>query len=60
MRYIAAITACVAEGVLWATISVVVFGWERGGGAIPMVILFAVMGFTWRRITRRTKAEGDS
>ena len=53
MKYVLAILACAGLYVLYAVIAAGVLGWKHGGGAIPILILLAVMGVTWRAITNR-------
>ena len=53
MKYILAILACAGLFILYAVLGEAVFGWEHGGGAIPMLILFAAMGAVWRAITKK-------
>jgi len=56
MKYFLAILACGAEIIAYAVIGALL-GWKRGGGIIPMLILFAAIGWTWRNITKSKKAE---
>ena len=53
MKYVLAILACAGLFILYAVLGAAVFGWKHGGGAIPMLILFAAMGATWRAITKK-------
>ena len=55
MKYLIASAACFAIFVIYALIGAVM-GWKHGGGAIPMLIFFAVVVATWRAIT---KEKGD-
>ena len=57
MKYILAIFVCFIELAAWSLIGVMVFGWKHGGGVIPMVILLAIVGATWRAITKSTNEE---
>ena len=61
MKYVLAILACAGLFLLYAVLGAAVFGWKHGGGVIPMLILFAAMGATWRAITknRNTPKVGD-
>jgi hypothetical protein len=52
MRYLLAIIACVIIWVLYIALGSALFGWEHGGGAIPMIIMFGIMAFTWRAIVK--------
>lgn len=56
MKHVIAIVACVAEGIAYAVIGALL-GWRHGGGIIPMMILFAVWGVTWRTITKLKQPE---
>lgn len=58
MDYVLAILACAGLFILYAVIGAAVFGWKHGGGAIPMLILLAAMGATWRAITKKHEPEG--
>ena len=53
MKYVLAILACAGLFILYSVLGVTVFGWKHGGGAIPMMILLAAMGATWRAITKK-------
>lgn len=57
MKYVMAILACAGLFILYTILGAVVFGWKHGGGAIPMLILFAAMWATWRAITKERKPE---
>lgn len=35
---------------IYQILAVVVFGWENGGGALPLTILMAVLVFVWQTI----------
>ena len=52
MRYIVALLACFVIFVVYAVIADIM-GWKAGGGAIPMLILFAAFVGTWRAITKK-------
>ena len=52
MKYVLALAACFGLFVLYAIIGGVM-GWKHGGGAIPMLILFAAMAGTWLAITKK-------
>ena len=59
MKYVLAILACAGLVVLYAVLGAAVFGWKHGGGVIPMLLLLAAMGATWRAITKnRDKTQG--
>ena len=60
MRYVLAVLACVVVFVAYVLTGAAVFGWERGGGVIPMLILFAVVGAIWRKMTIRKTIESTS
>ncbi len=49
-KYILATVACGAIFLLYV-IACVFFGWERGGGLIPMLIFFGAVTATWKAIT---------
>ena len=51
MKYVLAISACVGIFITYAIIGAAL-GWRHGGGLIPMLILFAAIGATWRKITK--------
>ena len=51
MKYVLAILACVAICIIYVVIGAGL-GWKHGGGVIPMLILFAAIGATWRGITK--------
>lgn len=41
---------------IYQILAVVVFGWENGGGTLPLAILMAVLVFVWKTIVNY---EGD-
>lgn len=49
MKYIIALIACGAAIFFWAVLSVAV-GWERGGGIIGMLFMWAIVAGIWRTI----------
>jgi hypothetical protein len=53
-KYFLAILACFGVVVAYILIGAGVFGWEHGGGVIPMLILFAALGAIWRKMTKST------
>lgn len=53
MRYTWAILICGGIVVAYLLIGAAVFGWEHGGGIIPMMILFAAVGAIWRKTTKQ-------
>lgn len=59
MKYVIAVVACFAEAILYALIGALL-GWKHGGGIIPMIILFAIWGVTWKAITKRDTSEQKS
>lgn len=58
MKYLIAICACAAEGIVYAIIGASL-GWKNAGGLIPMLILFAIWGATWTAITKKGTPEGE-
>ena len=58
MKYLIAISLCCTEIFLYAIIGALL-GWKHGGGFIPMFILIAVLGLTWRVITKKPAASTD-
>jgi hypothetical protein len=50
-----AIAACAGEAFAYAPVGALL-GWRHGGGVIPMVILFGILGATWRAITKHTSS----
>lgn len=59
MKYVMAVLACLALVFLYALLGATVFGWRRGGGFVPMIILFALIGATWRLITKSGDSENN-
>ena len=53
MRYLVASIACLCLVLIFATVRVFVFGVADQPGAVPLVILFALMLLTWRAITKK-------
>lgn len=53
MRYVAAIVACLALLLIFAFLRVAVFASVEQPGAIPLLVLFALMVLTWRAIVKR-------
>ena len=58
MKYVLALAACFGIFVVYAIIAGVM-GWKHGGGAIPMLILFAAIVGTWRAITKKDDEIND-
>jgi len=54
MKYGLAVLACIGIFFVYAMIGAAL-GWRHGGGVIPMLILFAILGATWRGITKSGK-----
>ena len=50
VRVFFAIIACAGIYLAYVIIGVIL-EWKRGGGAIPIMIMLSLMGFTWRAIT---------
>ncbi len=50
MRYVYAIAACIGLFIVYAVIGGIM-GWKHGGGAIPMILFFTAILWTWRAIT---------
>lgn len=50
VRIILALLACFGIFFVYGMIGVI-FGWKHGGGFIPMLIVFSLVGVTWRAIT---------
>ncbi len=46
MKYVLAVAACFGIFVVYSIIAGIM-GWKSGGGAIPMMILFAALIGTW-------------
>lgn len=57
IRFFLAFFACAAEFILYSIAGTLLLGWENGGGVIPMLILFAVMGVTWRAVINHGSIE---
>lgn len=51
MRYFVAVAVITVEFFLYSILGAAL-GWKHGGGAIPLIILVAVMGATWSAITK--------
>lgn len=52
MKYLLALAACFGIFAVYAVIASVM-GWKHGGGAIPMLFMFAALIGTWRAITKK-------
>ncbi len=50
VRILLALIACFGVYMLYVIIGVAL-GWKRGGGMIPVLVMLACMGYTWRAIT---------
>lgn len=50
LRFVIALISCFGVYVVYVIIGVFVFEWKRGGGVIPMLIMFSIMGYVWRAI----------
>ena len=50
LRIVFALLACFGVYMVYVIIGVFL-GWKRGGGIIPMMIMFAIMGYVWTTIT---------
>jgi uncharacterized RDD family membrane protein YckC len=53
MKYVIAILVCLTIIIVFHIIGVVAFGWKHGGGAIPQIILFAIVFYAFRAITKK-------
>ncbi len=60
MKYVIAVLACVGVFIAYVLIGAAVFGWQHGGGLIPMMILFAIVGAVWRKITKSKTSKNTS
>lgn len=58
MKYAIALAACFGVFIVYIVIGGVM-GWKHGGGAIPMMILFAALVGTWRAITKKDEGKGE-
>ena len=58
-NYPLAVAACVAEGLAYVFVGALL-GWKRGGGILPMMILFAVWSATWAAIAKRPTEDNTS
>jgi hypothetical protein len=58
MKYAIALAACFGIFIVYIVIRGVM-GWKHGGGAIPMMILFAALVGTWRTITKKDEGKGE-
>ena len=58
-KKIFAAVVCFAIFVIYQVLGVVLFKWERGGGFLPMSILFTVLAFVWRTITKEKDEIGN-
>lgn len=59
MKYVIALLASAAAIFFWALLSVAV-GWERGGGIIGMLFMWAIVAGIWRTIMSRFPNESTS
>lgn len=59
MKYVIAVIACAAEFFAYGVIGALL-GWKHAGGVIPMLILLAIVGATWRGITKSKQPKGDN
>ena len=50
LRVVIALLVCIGIHFAYVVIGVLL-GWKRGGGLIPIMIMFALMGYAWRTIT---------
>jgi len=57
IRIILAVFLILVLYILWMGVGAVLFGWRHGGGAIPMMLFFALATFVWRTITKKTPSE---
>ena len=58
MRYGLAIVACIGIFFVYGLIGAAL-GWRHGGGVIPIMILLAILGATWRGITKGGQAKTE-
>jgi hypothetical protein len=56
MRYVYAISACIGLFIVYTIIGGIM-GWKHGGGAIPMILFFAAVVWTWRAIIGTKRGE---
>jgi hypothetical protein len=57
IRIVLAVLLIIFLYVLWVGIGSALFGWQHGGGAIPIMLFFALAAFVWRTITKKTPEE---
>jgi hypothetical protein len=57
MKYVMAAVACLSILMVYIVTSALM-GWKHGGGAIPMMILFATCTGAWKAITK-SKGKGN-
>ena len=53
-RYLLVIFVCFILFIIYTMIGAML-GWRGGGGAIPMMLLFGLCIFVWRKITKSSK-----
>lgn len=53
MKYAIAVIVCFLIFFLYHFLGASLLGWKSGGGVIPTIILFAVIGVVWRAITKK-------
>lgn len=58
MKYALALAACFVIAIVYGGISIAM-GWQRGGGAIPMLLFFSALAVTWRSITKKEKIDAN-
>jgi len=52
MKYVISLLVCIGIFIAYVLIGAAVFGWQHGGGLIPMMILFAIVSAVWRKKTK--------
>lgn len=57
-RYVMALLTCIGIFLGWAVLSALL-GWKHGGGVFPTMIVFGLLGATWRRIAAQGQHSSD-
>ena len=53
-----AIVVCLVIVIVYNTVGVLAFNWEKGGGVIPQLILWTIVVYVWRVITSAGNTKG--
>ena len=55
VKMVIAVFVIIILYIVWIALGHVLFGWQYGGGAIPMMLFFAMAVYVWKTITKKNE-----